>query len=301
MTKFLIITSTEDKASMNMRERFLTSDLFTFTNTEVKWQDNPILQLISYNKEGIDMNLFKKHAIYLGLTKKPLIFLDNLMLESSSFNPDILIFASRHASESGKPAFLIHSTGIWGDDSSFGGKPRELSLTSALLLKAGFQSLMELTYKYGFSDRYACDMEVTHHGPTSLEKPLIFMELGSNPEEWTDQKAALLVSEAIVKGIVDYLKYDKRKQMVGLGFGGRHYANQFKRIILEKEVSLSFICPKYFIQSLTREMIQKMIKNTKEDVDFFIIDWKGTNSEDKKHLIPLLEDFDIPIKKSKDF
>ena len=44
-----------------------------------------------------------------------------------------------------------------------------------------------------------------------------------------------------------------------------------------------------------------MIVNTSEKVDYFMIDWKGTNSEDKKHLIPLLEDFDILIKKTKDF
>ena len=44
-----------------------------------------------------------------------------------------------------------------------------------------------------------------------------------------------------------------------------------------------------------------MVENTFEKVDYFIIDWKGTNSADKKHLIPLLEEFDIPIKKTKDF
>ena len=48
-------------------------------------------------------------------------------------------------------------------------------------------------------------------------------------------------------------------------------------------------------------MIEQMINNNLEKLDFFIIDWKGTNSADKKHLIPLLEQFDIPIRKSKDF
>ncbi len=43
-----------------------------------------------------------------------------------------------------------------------------------------------------------------------------------------------------------------------------------------------------------------MVRNTLEKVDYFIIDWKGTNSEDKKHLIPLLEEFHIPIKKTKE-
>ena len=44
-----------------------------------------------------------------------------------------------------------------------------------------------------------------------------------------------------------------------------------------------------------------MINNTEENIDYFIIDWKGTSSADKKHLIPILEEFNIPIKKRKDF
>ena len=43
-----------------------------------------------------------------------------------------------------------------------------------------------------------------------------------------------------------------------------------------------------------------MISKNLEEVECFVIDWKGTNSADKKHLIPLLEEFDIPIKKTKE-
>ena len=64
---------------------------------------------------------------------------------------------------------------------------------------------------------------------------------------------------------------------------------------------MSFICPKYYIQTLNNHLIETMITNTYENVDYFIIDWKGTNSDDKKYLIPLLKQFDIPIKKTKEF
>jgi len=86
-----------------------------------------------------------------------------------------------------------------------------------------------------------------------------------------------------------------------LGFGGTHYAPNYNRLIRNKNIAMSFICPKYYIQELNIDLIRKMIENTFEKVDYFIIDWKGTNSEDKKHLIPLLEEFDIPIKKTKEF
>ena len=93
----------------------------------------------------------------------------------------------------------------------------------------------------------------------------------------------------------------KSNNIIGLGFGGTHYAPNFQRLIKENNIALSFICPKYYIQDLNKEMISKMINNTMEKINFFIIDWKSVNAEDKQHLIPILEEFDIPIKKTKDF
>ena len=97
---------------------------------------------------------------------------------------------------------------------------------------------------------------------------------------------------------LSFIKTDDQK--IGLGFGGTHYAPNFNRLIREKNIAMSLICPKYYIQDLNRDLIEKMVKNTSEEVDYFIVDWKGTNSENKKHLVPLLEEFDIPIKKTKE-
>jgi len=44
-----------------------------------------------------------------------------------------------------------------------------------------------------------------------------------------------------------------------------------------------------------------MINKNAEKIDYFVIDWKGINAQDKNYLIPLLEEFKIPIKKTKDF
>ncbi|MFW9820704.1 MAG: D-aminoacyl-tRNA deacylase [Candidatus Thorarchaeota archaeon] len=232
--------------------------------------------------------------------KEPLIFLNELKLEGSELNPDYLIFASRHTSKTARPAFLVHTTGNWSKQADFGGNPRDLSKTSALLHKAGFISLSEEIFPpllKGFS----LDIEVTHHGPTILDIPLIFMELGSSKEEWKIEEAGVILTNAIVKTIQKFDEYRKNKsQKICLGFGGTHYAPNFQRLITTKDIAMSFICPKYYLQGLEKEIIKKMIENTSEKVDYFLIDWKGTNSADKNHLIPLLEDFNIPIKKTKD-
>jgi D-aminoacyl-tRNA deacylase len=275
---------------MNIRDGMLNSTYYKEKN--LTWHENPVFRLETKSSEN---------EVLLGLTKVPLIFLNDLKLENSELNPDFLIFASRHTSKTARPAFLVHTTGNWGKKAEFGGDPQSLSLSSALLLKAGFISFIETKLFPPLSD-FSVDIEVTHHGPTSLEIPLIFMELGSSKGEWKITEAGKTVASVILNTIYRYTEYKKLKnQKIGLGFGGTHYGPNFHRLIENNNIAISFICPKYYIQDLTRDMVSQMIQNTSENVDYFIIDWKGTNSADKKHLIPLLEEFDIPIKKTKDF
>lgn len=266
--------------------------MFKFIETNLIWHNHPIFKLEGDYSEEVN--------VLLGLTKEPLIFLDDLKLISSEIDPDFLIFMSRHTSKTSRPAFLVHTTGNWSITADYGGEARDLSLTSALLHKAGFMSFLQgdITTKLA---EFLIDIEVTHHGPTTLGKPLIFMELGSSKTEWVIQEAGEFIASVVINTIFKYLELEKVNcEKIGLGFGGTHYAPNFKRLISEKNIAMSFICPKYYIQELDRDLITKMVNNTSEKVDYFIIDWKGANSEDKKHLIPLLEGFDIPIKKTKE-
>lgn len=280
---------------MNIRNKFL--NLFQFKEIKSKWHEKPLLK---YELRSQDAIKSENSQVYLGLTDDPLIYLNNLRLKETDINPDLLIFASRHRSEAARPAFLIHTTGNWTDRADFGGNPRELSFASTLLLKAGFLSLIEQEKSSKLSE-FSLDIEVTHHGPTSLEKPLVFMELGSSEEEWIINEAGEIVAKSIINTILKYLQFQiEKSQKICIGFGGTHYGPQFRKSLINKDVAFSFICPKYFIQELNQKMIEQMINKNLENVDCFVIDWKGTNSEDKKHLLPLLEEFDIPIKKTKE-
>ena len=286
---------------MNMREVFLNSKHFSFIETGAIWQENMLFKLENSSFEGKYDKFLNENQIFLGLTTEPLIFLEKLKVGGTNLKPDLIIFASRHTSKTARPAFLVHSTGNWGNSADFGGKPQDLSNTSALLHKAGFESLREQIEKFKIPD-FSLDMEVTHHGPTTLDIPLIFMELGSSKQEWLIKEAGELVANAIVNAVFKYLDFKEQNiQQIGLGFGGTHYAPNFNRLITNNNIALSFICPKYYIQELNEYIIRMMIDNTLEKIDYFIVDWKGTNSQDKKHLIPLLEEFDIPIRKTRSF
>ena len=286
---------------MNIRDKFLNERDYSFEETGSLWHEHPVFKLIHIPVNDEEQPNLGEIEVYLGLTKEPLIFLNDLKLEESNIRPDFLIFASRHTSKTARPAFLVHTTGNWGKEADFGGEPNTLSLTSALLLKAGYMSLIEKDLQTLLSD-FSFDIEVTHHGPTKLDIPLVFMELGSSKVEWEIAEAGKFVATTVANTIYRYLELkNKGNNEIGLGFGGTHYAPNFQRLIETKNIAISFICPKYYIQELKSEMISKMIRNTSERVDYFLIDWKGTNSADKKHLIPLLEEFNIPIKKTKDF
>ncbi|MFX0033051.1 MAG: D-aminoacyl-tRNA deacylase [Candidatus Hodarchaeota archaeon] len=298
---FLIITSSEDVASMNIRDKLLRSESYLFEEIGKKWKGNITLKLKKFpNDKGKNL-LLKNNNIYLGLTDERMIFMNNLELEDTIRDPDFIIVASRHASKTARPALLTHTTGNWTKNADFGGQPEELSKSSAILHKAGFLSLLK-EVEIELLENYVIDIEVTHHGPTNLEKPLIYMELGSSKKEWIDTVAAKVVANAIINTTFKYIEFrETQNNKVGIGFGGSHYAPNFNRIIRSSNIAISFICPKYFIQNLNHKFIEQMILNTYEKVDFFIIDWKGVNSEDKKYLFPILEQFEIPIRKTKDF
>ncbi len=289
---------------MNIRENLITSEIYRFSEEPYKWQDHHLLKLREIISSTERLKYFKNAQIYLGLTDSPLIFLDDLKLPDSCIDPDFLLFASRHKSETARKAFLTHVTGNWSSETVLGGEQKQLSKASAFLLRAGFLSLkkqLSLPVNAEFSE-YSLDIEVTHHGPTILKKPLLFMELGSSEKEWSIKNAGRLVAMAIMETMGEYLKLKKNLQVdVGIGFGGTHYAPQFRKLIDQKNMAISFICPKYYIKNLSNEMVKLMIDNTIEKVDYFIVDWKGINSQDKHYLLALLEEFEIPIKKTKDF
>ncbi len=302
MTQFFIISSSKDKASLNIRDKLLSSKKWDFELLSDHWYHNPLYKISAFNSSDERWEGFlDENEVYLGVTSERLVFLNDLKLEGSILDPDIIIFASRHSSKSGKPSLLVHSTGNWSGDLRFGGGKKKLSYTSATMIKAGFFSLLEAA-KGKKVTNFSIDIEVTHHGPTRLNRPLIFMELGSKLSEWHHNEGGIVVADAIIESLVKSKDLqDDGSQKVGIGFGGTHYAPQFRKLLLDSKstIAISFICPKYYIKVLNNDLINQMIHNTVEDVDYFVIDWSGINSAGKKHLLPLLENYDIPIKRIK--
>ena len=84
-----------------------------------------------------------------------------------------------------------------------------------------------------------------------------------------------------------------------IGFGGTHYASKFNKVVLEKGYKIGHMAPKYAINDLTPDVLNQMINRSANPIVSAIIDWKGMNSENKAHILPMLEDVNIEVIRAK--
>lgn len=203
---------------------------------------------------------------------------------------DFVIFASKHRSESGEKTLSIHAPGNWAlTPSKMGGKPGKICPTSAQFLKQAFEKLNQNVEKHYLKD-YKVTLECTHHGPL-IEKPCMFIEIGSTETEWKDRRAGFVIAHTI-KQIIEEFKPNPYNE-IAIGIGGPHYCPNFNKIQLNSNIAISHIIPSYVLP-LKEEMIKEAIEKTKEEIDLAILDWKGIkNAGIRKQITETLDKFYI--------
>lgn len=256
--KFLIIASKKDKAGIG-----ITTQLSQFGKFDFYLRDEDIVE----DK--------------------------NLDLEKIS-NYDFIIFASKHQSSKGDKSLTIHAPGNW-NSADYGGVAGKVCPTSAQFMKQSFETLVEVAKEHNLDKKYALSLEVTHHGPL-IEKPCMFIEIGSSEIEWGDRKAAFVIAKTIFK-IMNNFKVNPYNE-VAIGIGGPHYCQSFNKIQEKSNLALSHIIPQY-VMPITEEMIKEAIEKTEEDVDLAVIDWKGLGkSEERQKVLDILDKLYIRYKRT---
>lgn len=139
---------------------------------------------------------------------------------------------------------------------------------------------------------YEITMEATHHGPY-LEKPVMFVEIGSDLENWQNKEAG----EIVAKTILDVLQDNNDDSKTVFAIGGTHYCMNFNRKVLDKNIAIGHVCPKHALEFLDKEMIKQAIEKTKDKVDFVLLDWKGL-SPFKQKIVENLNELRIEYKRS---
>jgi D-aminoacyl-tRNA deacylase len=271
----LLVASNKDVASLNIKEQILKN--YPFRRISKDFQQNP-----TYTAE---VNSKKMNLITL---KEESIKAQNLL--SKFPNAKLIVFISRHSSQSGKPTLSVHTPGNFGN-AELGGLPGTLSVSPAYKMQNALKAL--LYYKEKLNLKYEVSFECTHHGP-SLEVPAMFVELGSSREQWDDLKAAEAVAHSTMYSLSNSTA---PTSPITIGIGGTHYNQRFTVMTLVGEFAFGHMIPKYATHLVNAEMISQCIQKTLEKVQLAVLDWKGIRSEDKPKIVSALEIVGLPFKK----
>ncbi len=270
----LIVHSTIDIAGINIAQQI--HNQIQFTKTNQTYQENPI-----YNA-----NINNKQVAHVTLNEEAV----NAQTLPNNFpNAQLIVFMSRHSSQSGKPTLSVHTPGNLGK-AELGGKPQQVSIAAATTMQTALQTLNRQKHEKHLN--YEVSYECTHHGP-SLNVPTLFVELGSSETQWKDTTAANAVAQATIQAIAEF---GILKSAV-IGIGGTHYNQKFTRMALEGKAAFGHMIPKYAVPELNSEIIQQCLNKTLEKVEAAILDWKGIRSQDKPSLLTTLKEANLPIKK----
>lgn len=269
-----LIITTPDFAGLNIQKQLLA--LHPFKETGERFEDKPVYE----GKTSL-------HTLRMYTT-------DTRCTQCEGFDKkieaDLFVFPTTHRSVAGVHSFTVHAIGNWGR-ADLGGNEKTLGIAPACLLKYTFLALKEQAQGL----QYEVVMESTHHGPF-LEKPCMFIEIGSNEESWQDEKAGEVIAKTLLKVFSASVPACK----IAFAIGGPHYAPNFIKILEETDIAIGHICPKHHLEHLDAAMLQQVLDKTVEKVDLALLDWKGLG-EHKQRIVALLDGAGLPYRKTKDF
>lgn len=232
----LIIASTEDLAGMNIVDKLLKKRDWAEIG---KFEDNPCYSVEDFAL--VTINQYHLHCDNIDLAVK----------ERLGITPDVVIFASKHRSESGLSTLTVHPIGNFSK-AELGGRDRALVPSHPGMMTEALR-ILKVKAKDAHLE-YRVSLEATHHGPY-LETPTFFIEIGSLEPQWRDEKAAELIAETILETrTTDY--------PVAVGIGGGHYAPRITDVALARRISFGHIIPSYAIEKVDDEILEMTIKRT---------------------------------------
>jgi D-tyrosyl-tRNA(Tyr) deacylase len=265
--KIALIISTFDYAGLNIKEKLMS--LLSFKETGAEYGGYPVLE-------------HKNDANYIRIYTSPTRCVNDEHIDDKINWPEceLLIYPITHRSEAGTPSLTAHAPGNWGK-AELGGEDRKLCRTDANMIKAMVQRLHE----YGEHTGHEITMECTHHGPY-VKLPIVFIEIGSQEEHWQDPELGMIVAKALQFVLTTPLSKNK----IAFGIGGTHYCSNLRRIVIEKDIAVGHVCPKYALKDLDEDMIKQAMETS--GAEFVILDWKGMGDQ-RERIVGVLDELGI--------
>ncbi len=256
----VIVTSEADPASLNIRGKLL--QLGRWESVE-RFDDSPVYRAGEKTLLTLrDMHLYRDR-------------LDREVEAGLGERPELIIYASRHRSESGMKAFTVHPLGNFGE-AAYGGLPGELVPSAPHWMT---QALRLLKERVGGLE-HMVSFEATHHGPY-LETPAFYIELGSDETAWREEEPAGVIAEVL-------LELTPVENPIALGLGGGHYLPRITDVALERKVSFGHMVPNYAFETLDQAMVQQAVDRT-PGVSIAYLHRKALKGEVRARVIEMVE------------
>jgi D-aminoacyl-tRNA deacylase len=281
---YTLVASKEDPASNVMAEYLINQLGFS------KNRKNYAANRSSLNREEDDFSEYHYgNNITLHVShSNSLLYLEEL--DEKYPGSEAFIFLSRHSSESGIPTLTCHFTGNFSASNPYGGNPRELGICFPSLQKEYIKEINGFRLSV---PEYKIIIEATHHGPTSLKKPSLFIEIGSTAKQWADRHAASIVCDSIIS-LLTRKNTNTHCKSVGIALGGTHYPAKFNQLLLESDFGLAAVAAKHNLNTIDESMMQQMISKSVEKVTHAIVDRKGLG-KDKQRILQLVAEKDLEL------
>ena len=201
------------------------------------------------------------------------------------------VFATRHKAQAERKTLTVHVTGNLGREAKVGGSPQTLANAQPSAMKLALQELAQAKHELNLD--YEVSFEATHHGPTQLAKPVLFVEVGSTEEEWRDTQAVCAVARAALRAALCEQSFE-----ACVGVGGTHYAPRHTEIALETRYAVGHIIPSYAIPELSFEVFEQAVE--KSGARFVYLDWKGMKRREREKALAFAKRLGMEVRRRRD-
>ncbi len=229
-----LIASEEDEASVNQRSALRTLGVWSEGSA---FEGRP-----TYLRGDVALVSIGEHHLYRDRLDRDL---------ESAFGTavDLVVYLSKHRSESRTPSLTVHAIGN-PKGADFGGQPRTLVTAAPLWMTAALRRLRQeaagLPYEVTF--------EATHHGPY-LEAPTFYIEQGSTEKEWADPQAAAAIARTL-------LRLEPVDAPVAVGLGGGHYVPRHTDVAVARRVAFGHLLSRHALEGLSDEGLAQAVERT---------------------------------------
>ncbi|RNJ79015.1 MAG: D-tyrosyl-tRNA(Tyr) deacylase [Nitrosopumilus sp. B06] len=254
-------------------------------NLLVAYRDDPAgSNMARYLSEDMrpDGGMFRGKHYDLVVIPTPAVSADWL---EEKYDYDGYVFLSKHAAESERLALTCHSLGNFAE-ARFGGNKRQVAVPYPQLQKDYMRALAGRAHEFpGFH----ITIEATHHGPTALDRPAIFVEIGTTKKQWNDES----LCSSVASIVHETLASPAQKNPAAVCFGGTHYPAKFTCELLEGRHALGTVVPKHALGHLDESLFSHIMERN-AGVRTALLDWAAMGPA-KQKILNMLESTDLEV------